>query len=265
MSDLLTRATSTLAAVAMLCGCYALRPAKVPLGTLAYPGTTDDRSCLLVLLPGRADRPGDFERRGFTSILRAEGFELDALAADLHLGYYRNRTAVERLQEDVISPARARGYRKIWLVGISAGGTGSLIYSRLHPDELEGILLIAPFLGSDSMVAEVEAAGGLAGWSPDGSSGKQFEREMWERLKQLAEAPAPPLRLYLGYGTEDEFSQGHRILAAALPPDHVIAVPGGHDWEPWREIWRTFLRSGALDEAGCGDPAARREPEPAHR
>jgi len=245
-------ATLTLTVATLLSGCYGLRPTSVPMGTIAYPGSGGDTSCLLVLLPGRADRPGDFERRGFTAILRDEGFDLDAVAADLHMGYYRKGTSVERLQEDVIDPARAHGYRRIWLVGISAGGTGSLVYSRLHPNELEGILLIAPFLGSDAMVSEVAAAGGLAGWSPAGSAGKQFEREMWERLKQITEAPTPPVRLYLGYGTDDDLAPGHRLLAAALPPDHVFSVPGGHDWEPWREVWRAFLRSGALTASGCG-------------
>jgi len=249
-------AVPALAAVALLTGCYALRPATVPLGTMAYTGGSGNRSCLLVMLPGRADRPGDFERRGLVPILREEGFGLDAIAAYVHMGYYRKGTAVERLQEDVIRPARRQGYQRIWLVGVSAGGTGSLIYSHLHPREIEGILLVAPFLGSEAMIAEVAAAGGLSGWTPEGSAGKQFEQDLWVRLKQIVGSQAPPLRLYLGYGTEDDLAPAHRLLARSLPPDHVFAVPGGHDWEPWQAVWRAFLRSGALAGSGCGRPAA---------
>jgi enterochelin esterase-like enzyme len=31
-------------------------------------------------------------------------------------------------------------------------------------------------------------------------------------------------------------------LTAVLPPRHVFHVPGGHTWEPWRQLLRLFLR-----------------------
>jgi enterochelin esterase-like enzyme len=30
-------------------------------------------------------------------------------------------------------------------------------------------------------------------------------------------------------------------MAAALRPDDVDVVPGGHDWPTWRRLWDRFL------------------------
>jgi enterochelin esterase-like enzyme len=47
--------------------------------------------------------------------------------------------------------------------------------------------------------------------------------------------------LHLGFGTEDRFAAGHRLMAAALEPETVSTVPGGHDWRTWRQLWENFL------------------------
>ena len=52
---------------------------------------------------------------------------------------------VDRLKEDVINPAKEKGYTKIWLVGISLGGLGSLLYAMEHPSDIEGMLVLAPY------------------------------------------------------------------------------------------------------------------------
>ena len=49
--------------------------------------------------------------------------------ADIHLSYYITRTAIQRLREDVILPARASGYKRISLAGISLGGLGALYHA----------------------------------------------------------------------------------------------------------------------------------------
>jgi len=176
---------------------------------------------------------------------------LDVVAADAHMGYYRNETFIERLRDDVVAPARARGIRTIFLVGISAGGTGAILYTRAHPEDVCGMLLIAPFLGSAEMVNEVAAAGGLAAFQPPGRAGKQFERDLWAWLSATASPTSPSLPILLGYGAEDEFAAGHRLLAAALPAGRVFIAKGGHEWAPWRAVWAEFLRSGALASSGC--------------
>jgi hypothetical protein len=47
--------------------------------------------------------------------------------------------------------------------------------------------------------------------------------------------------LYLYTGRDDRFHRGHRLLAALLPADHVVEVPGGHDWPVWMALWQCWL------------------------
>lgn len=63
----------------------------------------------------------------------------------------------------------------------------------------------------------------------------------------------PPL--YLGYGTGDGFARADGLLAAVLPRERVFTAPGGHDWPPWRAVWKDFLASGALPGTGGRPPS----------
>jgi enterochelin esterase-like enzyme len=47
--------------------------------------------------------------------------------------------------------------------------------------------------------------------------------------------------MYLGFGNEDSFAEGHRLLAAALPSNQVLIVRGGHQWSVWQQLWQGFL------------------------
>ncbi|MGB7542969.1 MAG: alpha/beta hydrolase, partial [Burkholderiales bacterium] len=110
------------------------------------PGLGADRT-LLVMLPGATDRPEDFVEQGFIQAVRASGASVDVAAVDAHMDYYIEHSVVERLEADVIAPARAKGYTRTWLMGISLGGMGALAYARGHAKEVEGVILLAPFLG----------------------------------------------------------------------------------------------------------------------
>ena len=89
---------------------------------------------LLIMLPGRGDRASSFVTAGFVDI--ADRHQFDVLAVDAHFGYYAERILVERLHEDIIAPAKARGYENIWLLGISMGGLGALLYAAEYPNEI---------------------------------------------------------------------------------------------------------------------------------
>jgi pimeloyl-ACP methyl ester carboxylesterase len=211
--------------------------------TVAYPGAGVAGGDLVVFLPGRGDRPEDFEGRGFLAAARAAGMSADVLAVDAHLEYYRRRMIVDRLWSDVVLPARARGYRRLWFVGISLGGLGSLALAQRHPDAAAGILAIAPYLGEPDLVREIEAAGGLARWSGDPSAPEL--RGLWGWLRGYATgAERPPL--WLAYGEADRYAYGHRLLASALPEGHVLAGSGGHDWTAWTPLWPQILARGAV-------------------
>jgi pimeloyl-ACP methyl ester carboxylesterase len=237
----------------LLGACVRMRPMPVPLRVLDLaPGGVAHRT-LIVLLPGRYDSPEDFSRHGFAELALRAGAAADILAVDAHPGYYLNRTVVERLREDILAPARPR-YDRIWLVGISMGGSGALSYAAAHPEDVDGIVLLAPFLGSDALLSEIEKAGGLASWNPPppnpappGLSMDDLERRMWDWLKgNEAAAGGRRIPVYLGWGEEDRFAKPNAMLGRSLPPERVFTAPGGHEWKAWTELWRRILASGAL-------------------
>jgi pimeloyl-ACP methyl ester carboxylesterase len=206
-------------------GCH-LRPAPVPLRTIEVePGIPGPGSrSLVVLLPGRRDSPEDFVRFGWGELARKAGVGARIVAADAHMGYYYRRTILERLREDVIAPARAQGVDRIWLAGISLGGTGAILYSIEHPEDVRGIALFAPYLGEEEPRNQ-----------PD------FQQHMWAWFKA-----GPTTPIYLGWGMEDGFAPMNGLLGKTLPPERVFTAPGGHDWKAWTNLWEQFLETGAL-------------------
>src|SRR3546814_11854205 len=92
--------------------------------------------------------------------------EADVLLTSATFAYYKERNIVERLQQDIIAPARAQGYQHIWLAGASSGGMGVLFYEHAHPGELDGLVPLAPWLGDRDMLADIAKAGGGPGWAP---------------------------------------------------------------------------------------------------
>jgi pimeloyl-ACP methyl ester carboxylesterase len=227
-------------AALLLAGCGTLAPATGPLPTQLHEAACGaQKSTLLVLLPGVHSDPQDFVRQGFISELRRRHIAADTLLVDAHLGYYRNRTVVDRLQADVFAPARAAGYRSIWLVGVSLGGFGALLHEELQPGQTTGVLLLAPYLGEQETTAAIQAAGGLQRWQPP--AGDDVNLRLWRWLQNHArDTPSSP-PLFLGFGLEDRFGPSHRLLAAHLPPQRVFTTPGGHDWPQWQRLWRTAL------------------------
>ena len=247
--DGLRRALAVVAMTATvgLAGCARLREAPAPIGVREMRAACEAPvDTLIVLLPGAFDRPEDFVAEGFVDAVRARGIAADLALVDATVPYYRDKTIVTRLDADVLAPARARGIHHVWLAGISLGGLGSLIYANEGHEHVDGLLLIAPYLGERSIVAEVTASGGLAAWSPPGRiADDDTDRRIWQVAKTLTGVDASP-RLYLGFGVDDRFVAAHRLLAAALPPDRVFTAPGTHDWPAWRAVWSAMLDAAPL-------------------
>lgn len=232
------------AALLFLSGCSFLRPATVPLATdrdLASCSAKADT--LLVFLPGAYSTIDEFVREGFVQEVRQRRLAADIVMVDAHMAYYNNRTVVDRLDTDVLAPARAAGYRAIWLVGISVGGFGALIHEEQMPGGVTGVVALAPYLGERGLTRKIAAAGGLATWqAPAGPLPEdQVETRIWRWLQAQAKLPTEAPALYLAYGTEDRFADSHRLLAAALPAQRVFTTPGGHDWAPWWRLWQQVL------------------------
>ena len=209
---------------------------------------------MLVMLPGVRDRPQDMVENGMISAVRERGVPVDVAAVDAHLGYYLERSFSERLNHDIIMPLRARGYARVWLMGISLGAMGALIYARAHSNEIEGVIVLAPFLGVQGIIAEIERAGGLSQWQPGAIASDDDERLLLAWLKAYqADNPALP-KLYLGYGRDDRFAPASQLLAQRLPAARVAITRGGHDWATWMDLWRRLL---VLDVFTAGKKAAR--------
>jgi len=155
----------------------------------------DTSRILLVMLPGANGRPQDLVQWGFVQALRERNLPIDVVAVDAHLGYYLERSLSSHLTHDIIAPARARNYQRIWLMGISLGGMGSLLYARDHPADIEGVILLAPFLGARGTIAEVVRAGGLAHWQPGAIKPDDDERLLlaWIKACQPAVAALPTI------------------------------------------------------------------------
>jgi pimeloyl-ACP methyl ester carboxylesterase len=211
------------------------------------PHARDDRA-LLVMLPGAHISAADFARHGFLADLHAREGAVDAVAVDLRPDDYLAGDVAEQLRRAVIGPALERGYRRLWLLGISLGGMGALLYARAHPAKVEGLILLAPFLATRGTIAEVIAAGGLAAWEPGPLSSTDLERGLltWLKSRPFTRGAGP--RLLLGHGSEDRYADASRLLAEHVPPDRLEIAEGGHDWPTWTTLWRRLLDSTGFNE-----------------
>ena len=154
---------------------------------------------------------------------------------------------VRRLHDDVVGPMREATGARVHLVGISMGGLGALIYAQAHPEDVAGVVVLAPYLGGDEVIDEITSAGGLAEWQPPSDPDPDdFQRDIWTWLKGYTDPETDRPPLVLGWGTEDDLAPASRLLAEALPDDRVFTTPGGHDWPEWRALWEAILESGAL-------------------
>ena len=206
----------------------------------AQPGQRADT--LLVLLPGAYDTPQDFEREGFVAAVRQRGLPIDLLLLDAHTGYYTSQQIVDRLLNEVVQPARAEGYARIWLIGISLGGYGALMFSRAHANLVDGVFVMAAFLGRRDLPAAIGQAGGLRAWDGELEGADVHDLALWRWLRERALGPATQRApLWIGYGEDDRFVASNRLIAATLPPAQVLVTEGGHAWAPWRRLWDRFL------------------------
>jgi pimeloyl-ACP methyl ester carboxylesterase len=196
-------------------------------------------SVLVVMLPGAYSVPSDSIDQGLVSSLRTHGLAVDVVLADAHLGYAGNGTLLERLRDDVLEPARREGYRRIWLVGISLGGFASLGLLMRHAQWIEGVLAIAPYVGSPALLRQVAAAGGASAYADTAHPAGDLEVDLWTWLGRSSAAQREPIHLYTG--SQDRLISGQRLLAALLAADHVVEVPGDHDWPAWNTLWSRWL------------------------
>lgn len=218
-------------------GCALVIPRSAVPMPLTFASPRETAKHLMVLLPGRGDRMATFRDQGFFEL--AAGYleshpDVTLLAADAHMGYYRDRQVMVRLEQDVLDRFPES---RLTVVGVSLGGLGAVMLARRHPERVQELFLIAPYLGDRSFVERV-AAGPIAERPGDGD----LQRELvavWSFL--LDRGARSGIVVSLGIGDQDRFLEAARLLERRAPDVTVHTVPGKHQWSAWRALFQGWL------------------------
>ncbi len=248
-----------------LSGCIGFRSTEGPMQILEDRLACEVRpKTLVVFLPGAREVPQDLVNEGFVKALRDRHIQADMQILDSHYGYFSSLQIIDRLEKEVVLPARAKGYTQIWFSGISLGGFGTLIYGTAQaaakiPDPrkmFNGFFVMAPYMGEKSVWQSVQTVG-LKNWvvpanktteSANGVS-KDFSTDLWRWLSGYATEKNNLPTAYIGYGTEDFLAPPNKVFGDVLPAQRRFEVPGGHDWPPWKILWARWLDQAPLARA----------------
>lgn len=240
---LIARIAAALALVATVAACGPLGDPSKPIPTALIPAQGKAER-LVVVLPGRGDDLRALRRSGMVEAIQGAWPDADVLLAELAIRYYQDGRAATRLHDEVIAPARRRGYREVWLGGASMGGMGTLLYDRFHPGDVDGLFLLAPYLGDRPILEEIQRAGGVAQWDPGPVQEMRddtWQRELWRHIQSWHRDPAKARNVWMATGDRDRLREANAILAPVLPPEQVLVRPGGHDWTVWTPATREIL------------------------
>ena len=214
-------ARAALCALALAASPACMPKTVTPMRTVHDAASGARSRTLVVFLPGRSDRAEEFVREGFAEAVRARSIPVDLVFADATLGYYVESSVLTRLHDDVVAPARAAGYERIVLAGISLGGLGAVLYAHEHPADVDELILLAPYLENPGLAPPRVVADAISA------------RTAW-----------------LGYGSDDRLRPSLDPIAATMPSSRVVVLPGSHRWKTWRAVWKAMLDAGALRPAG---------------
>jgi pimeloyl-ACP methyl ester carboxylesterase len=204
-------------------------------------------SCLIVFLPGFGDDASTYLEHGFPQHMMASGIQCDSVLPNLHVRYYTegDATVAQILNEDVLAPAQARGYEHIWLVAISMGGLGASLLAEAHPDAIEGVIYLSPYLGEEGVIRSIQDAGGLGEWRAPERVGPvtraNYTESIWAFFQRAADDTAGTPELYLGWADGEPLSPAAEMLAETLPEGHTAHIEGGHTWTTWQPLFAELL------------------------
>ncbi|MCP4387112.1 MAG: alpha/beta hydrolase [Gammaproteobacteria bacterium] len=228
-----------LVALSVATGCAFFKPAAIPM-TSEYYHYQASNSTLVVLLHGRGGAAGNFVKYGAVEQIMNCQPRANIVAVDSYFAYYRERIIEGRLREDVIKPALESGVKKVWLLGISMGGLGSLMYRKRYTDDIEAVILMAPYLGEWDELEVYAQDPQLAR-----TTGDPDFIELWDGITDIVlDDPA----ITLAFGEDDDDNRQHRWLAGLLDGNRVISGPGNHNWSSWNKLWPEALKRSGLCE-----------------
>jgi hypothetical protein len=228
----------SLALGCLLLSCGYVREPTGPIPIKIIPALQQDADRpLVIVLPGRGDDLKDLEHVGIAAAVQRAWPKADVLLAGATLGYYQYGNIAVLLHDQVIIPARQRGYKEIWLAGASMGGIGALLYERTYPHDVTGLVLMAPYMGDPGLTKTVSDAGGPVAWdpgpTPEHVGPDNYQRELWRVVKSWSGDPPEGKRVWLICGDEDRFIDATKLMAPLLPAGHFIEGHGGHEWLVW--------------------------------
>jgi hypothetical protein len=229
--------SSLLLMLGMLAGCYPKGDPSKPIPTVLVPAQQQPAHRLVVVLPGRGDDIAGLRQAGIAAAIQSQWSDADVVLSGLALDYYMKGGAMRRLHDEIIAPARSRGYREVWLLGASLGGLGALMYDNQWPGTIDGMVLMAPYLGEKPLLQQIAREGGIARWDPgpmpERVDGHNFQHELWRGLKTWSGDPSRSRNVWLAYGDKDYLRDTMPALTPLLPTSQVLVRPGSHSWTVW--------------------------------
>lgn len=195
------------------------------------------RRSLVVLFPGFGGKGVQFEQQGFIDAMREHGLDADVVTLNIRPRIYFHDEFVDIFRKQVILPAKSDGYKEIYLIGISMGGHGVLLYATKYPNDIEAIFVLSPFISGSRQSNAIVKAGGLENYKDCPFIGWSQACRLWMSLKEYVSDPKRAANIFLGFGKDDVFAEQSRILGELLPPENVFTVEGEHDWPTWKQLW----------------------------
>lgn len=232
-----------------LTGCVSQPVSPIPYLEYKSPQVASDSKKLLIMLRGLGGGHEIFEEQGLVDGVFNSGYQFDVVAPAAHFGYYQTESLSTRLHNDIIIPAQKNGYEEIWIAGASMGGLGALMYLTEYPGNIDGVILLSPFLGWGGILDDIERSGGLKTWRSDSNDTGDWQDHLWTWLRKYEQQPVKETEIYLGYGDNDIFTQGQKILSDVLPESHTTVVSGGHTYRTLRVLWSAKM-SGMEQQLG---------------
>jgi len=137
----------------IIVSCASFGDSKLPLTLKTVPSAQISTN-LLVMFPGINSPGEDFQYHGFVQLFQKKYPNVDIILVDTRYAYTQVGNLSVRIQTEIILPALSKGYTNIWLVGVSLGALGVIRYSELYPNNLNGMVLIAPYLGNQFKIKD---------------------------------------------------------------------------------------------------------------
>jgi hypothetical protein len=235
----------------LLVGCVATRPVENPIPLTSYDTDNARADVLILFLPGRGDDMDAFERSGFIDILHQSSWAVDSIVIDAHIGYYRDGSLPDRVYREILIPFHQQGYKHFIIVGVSLGGYGALWINHEHGVWISGMVLIAPYLGHESLITQIDAEGSVHSWRLQLDHAPGLDEKVWIWIDDIGGPDSEKNQpLILACGLKDDYRSATELLAESYPGSHLFKYNGGHNWKTWRSLWSEIIKSYAWENLG---------------